>query len=47
MRVSETTIEENGTGVFTNFGGTIASFGNNRLAGNGANGSFSSTIPLS
>src|SRR5439155_26005148 len=35
MRVSQTTIEENTTGLFTTFGGTIASFGNNRLAGNG------------
>ena len=26
--------------------GTITSFGNNRLAGNGTNGSFTSTIPL-
>ncbi len=42
IRASETTIEENTTGL----AGTIVSFGNNRLAGNGFNGSFTSTIPL-
>ncbi len=46
MRVSETTIEENNTGLAKFGTGTIASFGNNRLAGNTTNGSFSSTIPL-
>jgi hypothetical protein len=49
MRVSETTIEENTFGLVTTNGitiGTITSFGNNRLAGNTTNGSFSSTIPL-
>jgi len=46
MRVSETTIEENTTGVVEFNAGTIASFGNNRLAGNATNGSFSPTIPL-
>ena len=44
--VAQTTIEDNTNGVVFFGGGTIASFGNNRLAGNGANGSFSSTIPL-
>ena len=47
IRVSQTTIEENTTGLFATAGGTIVSFGNNRLAGNGTNGSFTSTIPLS
>ncbi len=46
VRVSETTIEENTTGVAEFIGGTITSFGNNRLAGNTTNGSFSSTIAL-
>jgi len=45
MRVSETTIEENALGLNTT-GGTIVSFGNNRLAGNTTNGAFTSTIPL-
>ena len=46
MRVSETTIEQNTKGVLACCGGTITSFGNNRLAGNTVNGSFTSTIPL-
>ena len=43
MRVSETTIEDNLYGLQ---GPNIVSFGNNRLAGNAINGTFSSTIPL-
>ena len=46
VRASETTIEENATGLLTHLSGTITSFGNNRLAGNTTNGSFTTTIPL-
>ncbi len=46
MRVSETTIEENTQGVLAMFGGTMESFGNNRLAGNTSDGFFGPTIPL-
>jgi len=46
MRVSQSYIANNGTGLFTSGGDDLRSFGNNRLAGNALDGSFTSTIPL-
>jgi hypothetical protein len=45
VRVNNSGIINNGTGL-TVSGGTILSFGNNRFAGNGANGSFTGSIGL-
>jgi hypothetical protein len=45
MRVSQTTIENNNNGICS-CGGQTISFGDNRLAGNASDGSFSSTIGL-
>lgn len=45
IRISNTVISDNtGRGLFIN-GGAIVSFGNNRVAGNGTDGSPTSTVP--
>jgi len=44
-RVTRTTISGNATGVAASGGATITSFGDNRLAGNVADGSFTATSP--
>jgi hypothetical protein len=46
VRVNNSTIVGNTTGLAPSAGGTIVSFGNNRLTGNGSNGAFSSTIGM-
>ena len=46
VRVNNSTIVGNTTGLEPSAGGTIVSFGNNRLSGNMSNGAFSSTIGL-
>ncbi len=46
IRLSETVVTENGTGLAAFGSGEILSFGNNRVYGNNANGSFSSVIGL-
>ena len=45
IRVSQTTVLKNTTGILPTFG-EIRSFGNNRLAGNQTDGTFSATIAL-
>ena len=45
IRVSHSTITDNAQGL-SPFGGQILSFGNNRLAGNGMDGSFTGIVPL-
>jgi hypothetical protein len=45
VRVNNSSIIGNTTGLSTS-GGNIQSFGNNRLTGNGFNGSFTGTITL-
>jgi hypothetical protein len=42
--VTDSTVTRNGTGLIFPGGGTIASFGDNRLYGNTTNGAFSGTI---
>lgn len=44
IRVSNSTITANGTGVAVPNGGTLNSFGNNRLEGNQADGSFTAPV---
>ena len=44
IRVANSTISGNATGVFASNSGEVISFGDNRLVGNAANGTFSSTI---
>ncbi|KRC81973.1 hypothetical protein ASE13_06405 [Sphingomonas sp. Root241] len=46
IRVSDTSIIGNGTGI-SPVGGVIATFGNNRVVGNSANGAFNLTLPPS
>lgn len=46
VRVNNSTIVDNETGLSQSAGGVILSTGNNRLAGNGSNGSFSATIGM-
>ena len=46
VRVSHSTITDNGTGIAPPFGAQVLSFGNNRLMGNGTDGSFSGMISL-
>jgi len=46
IRVANSTISLNSSGVDASSGGQILSFGNNRLAGNGTNGTFSGTVGL-
>lgn len=45
MRISNTTVTGNGTGLQAPNGGSIVSFGNNRIAGNSADGAPTSTQP--
>jgi len=45
LRVAGTAITANGTGLLI-AAGTLASFGNNALEGNGTDGAFNTTIPL-
>jgi hypothetical protein len=45
VRVSHSSIVDNGTGI-TSFGAPLLSYGNNRLAGNGVDGSFTGLILL-
>jgi hypothetical protein len=45
VRVSNTVIGENGNGVRRLNSAVISSFGNNQLAGNGTDGTFSNVIP--
>lgn len=45
VRVSHSTIVDNNTGLMS-FGAPLLSYGNNRLAGNGMNGSFTGPIAL-
>jgi len=45
VNVGASTIGGNGTGVLASRG-SIISFGNNQMSANGANGSFTSTVPL-
>jgi hypothetical protein len=46
IRVSQSYIANNGTGLSSSGGDDLRSFGNNRLAGNGTDGAFTSTIAL-
>lgn len=46
IRVSTSTITRNHTGVSGTFGGTVLTFGNNRLAGNLTEGAFNDSIVL-
>jgi hypothetical protein len=46
VRVNNSTIVDNETGLSPSAGGTIMSSGNNRLAGNSSNGAFSGTIGM-
>jgi Right handed beta helix region len=45
VRVSHSTIVDNSTGI-SSMGGALLSYGNNRLAGNGTDGSFTGLISL-
>ena len=45
MRVDNSTIKGNGTGVLTANGGVALSYGNNRVFGNATDGSFTSILP--
>ena len=47
LRISDTTITNNGTGISYSSGGTVCSFGNNAIAGNGNTLAPNCTIPLS
>jgi hypothetical protein len=46
VRISNTTVTDNPNGLLTSSGGVIQSFQNNMIAGNGADGFVSSTLPL-
>lgn len=46
VRVSGATISGNGAGLDVSSGGQILTFGNNRVSGNGIDGTFTGSIPL-
>jgi hypothetical protein len=46
VRVNNSSITGNTTGLSLLSGAQILSFGNNRLSGNGSDGAFSNLIPL-
>jgi hypothetical protein len=46
VRVSNSTVTANGIGLSTSGGGSIVTYGQNRLAGNTSNGSPSGSAPL-
>ena len=46
LRLAETTVTDNGTGLASVTGGAILSYGNNRIAGNGINGAPTGPVGL-